>query len=225
VPKVQLRSLPAQAAAQLEERIAAGEWGLGARLPGETALAAELGVARSTVREALRLLAARGLVESRQGAGSFVRRTEPDPDWALAVRRAAVDEVLEVRRAIEVQAAGLAALRRGPDVLARLRAALGLRAASASGGTDREYVEADLAVHGAIVRAAGNALLASLFEQLAPRVREAMLELLALGAGDPAHRSDQREHEELVDAIAAADAERAIALATAHFAAIARRER
>jgi DNA-binding FadR family transcriptional regulator len=225
VARLQLRSLPAQAAEQLEARIASGEWAVGARLPGETLLAAELGVARSTVREALRVLAAGGLVESRQGAGSFVLRRERSADWALAVLRADVEEVLEVRRAIEVQAAGLAALRRRPEDLARMRSALEARAAAAAGGTDDAYVDADLAVHRAIVRAGGNALLASLFEQIEPRVRTAMTGMLALGAGDAAYRADQHEHEALVAAIAAADADAATALAAAHFAAIGRRER
>lgn len=225
VARLQLRSLPAQAAEQLEARIGAGEWAVGARLPGETVLARELGVARSTIREALRLLAAGGLVESRQGAGSFVLRTDRDRDWAYAVRRARVDEVLEVRRALEVQAAGLAALRRRDDDLAGLRAALDAREAAAVAGADDAYVDADLGLHRAIVRAAGNELLATLFAQIEPRVRAAMIEMLELGAGDPAYRADQREHEELVEAIASADADRASALAAAHFAAIDRRER
>ncbi|WP_350349415.1 FCD domain-containing protein [Agromyces sp. G08B096] len=223
--RLALRSLPVQAAEQLEARIVAGEWPVGSRLPGETALAAELGVARSTVREALRMLVVRGLVESRQGAGSFVLREHADPDWALAVRRARVEEVLEVREAIEVQAARLAARRRDDDDLARLRDALEARAAAVVDGDDTAYVDADLAVHHGIVLAAHNDLLAALFDEVRPRLRSVMLEMLALGSADPAYRADQAEHEELVAAIAHRRDEEAAALAEAHFAAIRRRQR
>ena len=101
-----------QAAARLREQIAAGEWPVGSRLPGETTLAASLGVGRSTVREALRALAGQGLVRPRQGAGVFVTATEPAADLGTRLRRAAVADVYEVRMMVETQAARLAAARR-----------------------------------------------------------------------------------------------------------------
>lgn len=69
-----------QAAARLREQITGGAWPVGTRLPGETTLAKELGVGRSTVREALRALAGAGLVRPRQGSGVFVIATEPAED-------------------------------------------------------------------------------------------------------------------------------------------------
>ncbi|MFV2215583.1 FadR/GntR family transcriptional regulator, partial [Actinomadura sp. LOL_016] len=101
-----------QAAQRLREQIADGTWPVGARLPGETTLAKELGVGRSTVREALRALAGAGLVQARQGAGVFVLATEPGEDWRTRLRRASVADVYEIRELIEGRAAELPARRR-----------------------------------------------------------------------------------------------------------------
>ncbi|NUR24906.1 MAG: GntR family transcriptional regulator, partial [Catenulispora sp.] len=72
---IQPSPLVEQAAAQLREQIVGGAWPVGTRLPGETTLAASLGVGRSTVREAIRALAGEGLLQPRQGAGVFVLAT------------------------------------------------------------------------------------------------------------------------------------------------------
>lgn len=61
-----------QAAAVLLQRIRSGEWSLGQKLPGESALATQLNVGRSTVREAIRQLAGQGVLDSRQGAGVYL---------------------------------------------------------------------------------------------------------------------------------------------------------
>ncbi|WP_157662040.1 FadR/GntR family transcriptional regulator, partial [Prescottella equi] len=100
-----------QAADQLRRRLQAGEWEVGTKLPGETTLAAELGVGRSTIREALRMLAGQGLLRPRQGAGVFVERVEPETDgWEAVLQREAVVAVVEARAAIEIEAARLAAV-------------------------------------------------------------------------------------------------------------------
>ncbi|MBX9921568.1 MAG: GntR family transcriptional regulator, partial [Mycolicibacterium frederiksbergense] len=79
--QVQRHPLAAQAAELLLTRIRDGEWPLGHRIPGETTLAAQLGVGRSTLREAIRELAGRGVLESRQGAGVFVTAVDATEDW------------------------------------------------------------------------------------------------------------------------------------------------
>lgn len=70
-PIVERRLLTDQAAELLRARIVSGEWEVGAKLPGETTLAAQLGIGRSTIREAVRTLAGLGMLESRQGAGVY----------------------------------------------------------------------------------------------------------------------------------------------------------
>ena len=83
-----------QAADALLARIRAGEWTLGERLPGETTLAPQLGVGRSTVREAIRQLAGRGVLQSRQGAGVFVTALDVPEDWDAVLRRAGIVSVI-----------------------------------------------------------------------------------------------------------------------------------
>ncbi|MCF1596194.1 FadR/GntR family transcriptional regulator [Streptomyces muensis] len=198
-----------QAAERLREQITDGHWPVGTKLPGETTLARELGVGRSTVREALRALAGAGLVQPRQGAGVFVIATEPAEDWPARLRRAAVSDVYEVRMAVEVQAARLAAHRRTPEDITALEAALeGRRAASA--GDDVTFVDADIALHAAVVAAAHNPVLTDLFGEFIPVLRDGLIELLTLTAlrtHDPNTADDA--HAALVRAVAEGDAERA----------------
>ncbi|WP_416968642.1 FadR/GntR family transcriptional regulator [Streptomyces sp. 4F14] len=195
-----------QATERLRAQIVAGEWAVGARLPGETTLAAELGVGRSTVREALRGLAGEGFVRARQGAGVFVVSAEPvGEEWPARLRKAAVRDVYEVRMAVETHAARLAAERRTEADLTAIEAALaGRRAAAAEG--DRALVEADIAFHAAVVGAAHNPVLAGLFADFVPVLREGLVELLALTRmreGDPGARDGA--HEALVRAVREGD--------------------
>lgn len=198
-----------QAAQRLRDQITDGSWPVGTRLPGETTLARELGVGRSTVREALRALAGAGLVQARQGAGVFVTATEPAEDWPARLRRAAVSDVYEVRMAVEVHAARLAAHRRTPEDVTAIGLALqGRRNASAA--DDTAFVDADVAFHAAVVAAAHNPVLADLFAQFTPVLREGLTDLLALTglrAHDPS--TGDEAHETLARAIADGDAERA----------------
>ncbi|WP_374190322.1 GntR family transcriptional regulator [Streptomyces sp. NE5-10] len=95
----------------------------------QTAPAKTLGFGCSTVREALRALAGAGLLRGRQGSGVFVAATEPAEDLPR-VRRAAVTHVHEVRRFVGVEAARLAARRRGEDDLTAFATALACRSAA-----------------------------------------------------------------------------------------------
>ncbi|WP_261567878.1 FadR/GntR family transcriptional regulator [Frankia gtarii] len=199
-----------QATHRLRAQIAGGEWPVGTRLPGETTLAATLGVGRSTVREALRALAGAGLVQSRQGAGVFVIAAESPQDWRDTLRRAAVGDVYEVRMLVEVQAVRLAASRRTDADVAALRAALAGRRTAAAGGDDVDFVDADVALHVAVVAAAHNPVLDGLFAEFVPVLRRGLVELvdlLGLRAADPNH--GDAAHAALVDAVAAGDGERA----------------
>ncbi|MFD8217991.1 FadR/GntR family transcriptional regulator [Streptomyces sp. NPDC059697] len=206
---VRPRPLVEQAAERLRARIADGGWSVGARLPGETTLAAELGVGRSTVREALRALAGAGLVRPRQGSGVFVIATEPVEDWPTRLRRAAVTDVYEVRILVEVQAARLAAARRTPEDVTALDTALaGRRAASA--GDDAAFVDADIALHAAVVAAAHNPVLADLFREFVPALREGLIEMLDLvGMREHDPNTGDDAHAALVRAVADGDAETA----------------
>ncbi|MFE9557780.1 FadR/GntR family transcriptional regulator [Streptomyces sp. NPDC006703] len=198
-----------QATERLREQIVRGEWSVGTKLPGENSLAQTLGVGRSTVREALRALAGAGLVQARQGAGVFVIATKPQEDWSTRLRRAAVTDVYEVRMLVEVEAAQMAAHRRTDDDLVALNEALAKRRDAAEAG-DAEFVDADIALHAAVVDAAHNPVLTGLFAEFVPVLRQGLIdlvELLDLRSGDPNHGDDG--HALLVAAIARSDADSA----------------
>jgi DNA-binding FadR family transcriptional regulator len=204
-----------QAADLLRARIASGEWEVGAKLPGETTLAAELGVGRSTVREAVRMLAGLGMVESRQGAGVFLRRSSPRQDWDRVLRTEEIRHVVEVRHSVEIEAARLAASRRDESDVAALRRALDARSA-ASGASAAAFVDADIALHRAVVVAAHNPVLTELYETFVPRLREAMLDLTAALDLSADNEPDADAHRLLVEAVADGDAEEAVRVSTDH---------
>lgn len=198
-----------QAAERLRAQIADGAWPLGTRLPGETTLAKDLGVGRSTVREALRALTGQGMLRPKQGAGVFVTALRPVEDWPTRLRRAAVADVYEVRTLLEIQAARLAAERRTDEDVAAMRAALDARRAAA-GGPGGAFVDADIALHATVVAAARNPVLTDLFAEFAPALREALVDLLALVDVQQAEQDHgDAAHADLVEAVAAGDAEAA----------------
>lgn len=215
--QVQRHPLAAQAAEVLLSRIRAGEWQLGHRLPGETTLAAQLGVGRSTLREAIRELAGKGVLESRQGAGVFVTALDVAEDWDTVLRRSDIVTVLEARIAIEAEGAALAARRRTPaDLRAMLRA---LAARAESGDSVEGLVDADTAFHRTVVAAAHNDILLELFNAFVPRSRHAMIDMLRIRPlRDPA--TDHDAHEHLYDAIRARDPEAAATASRVHLTAL-----
>ncbi|WP_300679502.1 FCD domain-containing protein [Nocardioides sp.] len=216
---VRREPLADQAADLLLARIRAGEWALGAKLPGETTLAPQLGVGRSTVREAIRQLAGKGVLASRQGAGVFLTALDVPEDWTRTVRVAEIRSVLEARIAIEVEATGLAAGRRtAADLRALARA---LRERDAQRARIEDLVDADLAFHRAIVVAAQNPLLVELFDGFTPRSRQAMIEMLRRN-GSHGDDADHDVHRGLQEAITAQDEAAARALARDHLTALAR---
>ena len=214
---VQRESLSEQAARLLLDRIQAGEWEVGQKLPGETTLAPQLGVGRSTMREAIRQLAGRGILTTRQGSGVFVHAVVPVDDWDSFVIRATIASILEARIAIECEAAALAAERCTGDDLVAIRTALARRGREVV--TIDARVDADMAFHRSIVTASQNELLIELFDTFAARSREAMVQMLEL-SGEPATEADQLVHAEIVEAVEARDAAVARDLSRSHLEAL-----
>jgi len=216
----QIRRAPLadQAAELLLERIRAGEWTLGAKLPGETTLAPQLGVGRSTIREAIRQLAGRGVLASRQGAGVYVTALDAPEDWDAVLRRADIVTVIEARVAIETEAVALAARRRTPADLRAVRRALAERGVHRA--EIESHVDADLAFHRSIVVAAHNVVLTELFDGFTPRLRQAMVEMLRIRRGFGSE-ADHDVHVALAEAIAARDHVEAASLSRAHLVSLA----
>jgi GntR family transcriptional regulator, transcriptional repressor for pyruvate dehydrogenase complex len=187
----------------------------GDRLPVEKDLAATLKVSRGSLREGVRALSVLGVLDTRQGAGTYV--TSLDPSVLLAPMGFMVElqnagsarSFHAVRRLLETEAAGLAALNMDPAQLAAARKALD----EAAGELARSEVdhgrlmEADIAFHRVIAVAAGNPVLAALIESLASRTVRGRLwrGLTEEGADQRTHA----EHEAILTALAAGDPDRA----------------
>ncbi|MEO8987215.1 MAG: FadR/GntR family transcriptional regulator [Rhodanobacter sp.] len=164
-----VRSLHNQVIHELGRQIVSGELKPGDGLPREELLAERMNVSRTALREAMKVLSAKGLIQSRQKTGAHVRETiywnQLDAD-VLAWRCASmptddfVEKLVEMREIIEPAAGAAAARRRTPEQLARIEAAYAAMAAA----TDlEEWTEADLAFHEAMLHCTNNELLVSLF--------------------------------------------------------------
>lgn len=143
----------------LKERIVSGDFGAGAKLPREKDLVEIYGVSRTVVREALALLRAEGVIEIRHGVGAFVRAI-PMPDQETGFlpddlrKRSDILELFELRKGVEIEAAGLAALRRSPAQEARIHEAFEAFCEALQEGADTS--ERDLDLHRAITEATNN---------------------------------------------------------------------
>ncbi|WP_329280873.1 FadR/GntR family transcriptional regulator [Streptomyces sp. NBC_00691] len=186
---------------QLRTQLADGEWAVGDRVPTEHELAQQLGVGRNTVREAVRVLVHAGLLESRQGNGTFVRSTADPAAVLRGVRHAGAADVLELRVALEAEAARLAAARRDTHDLLRLRAALTTLREEGDRNAD-----ADLAFHLAVVGATHNTAFVEVYRFFSAQVHEVLVEALGDREMPPV---DIDAHEALVTAIEAGDPEAA----------------
>lgn len=210
---VRRESLAEQAAELLMARIRNGEWEVGGKLPGETTLAPQLGVGRSTAREAIRILAGRRILSTRQGAGVFVTAIDISEGWDVVLERADIVAVIEARTAIEVEGSALAAERHVPADLAALRQALDERERHRD--DVEEHVRTDMDFHRGIIVAAHSPVLLELFDAFAARSRQAMTDMLRL-RGHHGDVADQDAHERICEAIAQRDVEVAAGLTRAH---------
>ncbi|MER0479081.1 FadR/GntR family transcriptional regulator [Streptomyces sp. Edi2] len=206
-------ALADQVIAQLRAQITSGEWPVGSRIPTEPALVEQLGVARNTVREAVRALAHNGLLDIRQGSGTYVVATS-ELAGVMNRRFAAAEpgHVAELRSALEASAARLAAERRTAQDLRQIDALLERRERAWESGGAAAFVEADATLHMAIVAASHNEVLAEIYADLGGVLRD----FLRADVGEELRPEAHMDHARLVEAIRAGDGDRAAAEAGAH---------
>lgn len=206
-------NLTESAATSLRSEIAAGRWPVGERIPNEATLVEMLGVSRGTVREAVRALVSQGLLETRQGSGTYVLATA-DPAAALdRVRQTCLRDQWEARALLDVEAARLAALRHTPADIATLRRLLLERSTVADGGREA-FIRRDLAFHRAVVGASGNQAMVEIYDFFTAAITDVIGSTLQ---GDLPEPSDQA-HAEIVEAVASGDPDRAAASVRAFMA-------
>jgi DNA-binding FadR family transcriptional regulator len=186
---------------QLKEQITSGLWQMNGKIPTETVLAEQLGVGRNTVREAVRALTHAGLLECRQGDGTYVRATsELSGAMLRRLRQAEQLEILEVRRALEVESARLAATRRTDEDIVRIEAALAERDRAWELDDPDAFVEADLAFHMSVAHATHNLVLIDLYEDFSAALRASIT-----AAGTSLNKS-YIPHDAIARAISSGDA-------------------
>ncbi|WP_427008616.1 FadR/GntR family transcriptional regulator [Pseudarthrobacter sp. H2] len=203
------RTLVEEATDQLLAQIKDGTWQIGDRLPTATKLADDLGVSRSPIREATQALVHAGLLEARQGDGTYVIAVN-EASGAIARRgqQAEASEVIDVRRGLDVAAARAAALARTDEDLAELDGILARRRRAAELTTEGEFVLLDIEFHLGVAKAAHNSILQDLYQGLLGAIRKSMVVGTYLGPDHLAH-----DHEDLLDAIRGRDQGLASALA------------
>lgn len=208
VQPIQRRSLVDTVVDRLQSEIVSGTWEVGSRIPTEAELVATLGVSRPSVREGVRALVQLGLLETRQGDGTYVIASDPTE---VALRRALHNadpgEVFAVRRALDALAATEAADNRDEAVLALLETALSRRQDAARRGDREAFTDHDVAFHLYVVQASGNALLNGIYSSFVASLRNAVtrgIEGSMALAETPADR-----HDALLQAIRASDAQAA----------------
>ncbi len=217
--------LPTLVASSISREIAHGRLGPGDQLPTEQALAATFGVSRNVVREAIARLRLEGLVRSRQGSGVFVSEQPAHPvlmlDGTPTPAREAYRGLFELRHLLEVKGAALAAERRGVRDVQALRRALAAMSGAPYGS--RAWLQGDLDFHGAIAEATRNAYLAQVVALVSERVRESILAAGGRRGSDDMARATIGEHEQILMAIEAADADAAAQAMRLHLAGAAER--
>ena len=199
----------------LRKQIEAGDYAPGDRLPTEPVLVERFGFSRTVIREAIAALRADGLVESRHGVGVFVlgprRRETLPPLFAEASEKISdIIEELELRLGIEVEAAGLAALRSSPAQEAAIQAQL--EQFEEQMAESRSTDEADFAFHMAIAAATNNERFKAFLEHVGRRIIPRVKLRNAMGGVDPLPNRDREllaEHAAVAEAIWAHDPERA----------------
>lgn len=203
------RTVADQVAEQLRYLINSGEFKPGDKIPGERELAMRMGVGRPAVREALRELKAHGLLVSGRGARGTVVAGLPGPQLSVPIAQTLgsgaerIVELMEVRSAVEIEAAGLAARRATIEDLHRLSDIVG-----APG--ERITPEADVAFHAAIAEATHNPLFESVIREPVDLLHDHMAAILSAYYAEPGGATAlQQQHDAIRKAIRSGNEEKA----------------
>ena len=202
---------------QIEGSILAGELKAGDQLPAERELAQRFGVSRTAVREAVKALREKGLVEAYSGRGTFITNGTSQAfrqSLDLMIKIGQPDgctHLAEVRLILEPEIAALAATRVEPQHLAAMREAIAVMDGSRQ--DPDAYIEADLDFHLALAEAAANPLILSLLDSIVGLLREQRLRIFNVDGGP---ERGQFHHKRILEAIEARDAEKAREAMRAH---------
>lgn len=204
---IKRNSLADEVAQRLQEQISLGTYKPGEKLPTEPALMQAYGVGRSSIREAVRILANSGVLRVQQGLGTFVEAStgieEPFPQ---RIKRAAVNDIDEVRQLLEMKIAQKAAQNRTAEDIEKMETYLKKRKETAATDDTAGAIDADISFHVAIAEASGNGILTDLYKTVAHHLKN---HFIAKFKNAESFRETQHLHKNLLNSIIAKDAQKA----------------
>jgi len=220
---VQYERLCEQVARQIQNLILEGRWPEGYQLPPERELAEKFGVSRTVIREAIKVLSARGLVEVIPGRGTFVTSLDMKAvslymSLLVKARSASLLQFHEIRSALEVAAAGAAAERATPDELIQLREIVEQIDRCLAADAKEEFIQADVHFHAMLADASHNPLFQAVLDPIMGTLAD-MRRITYHIAGSPQH--GQIFHRRILECIERADAEGAREAMRQHMAFVA----
>ncbi|NOV00858.1 FadR/GntR family transcriptional regulator [Paenibacillus planticolens] len=184
---------------QLQKKISEGEIKPGDKIPTEPELMQQFAVGRSTIREAVRVLVHAGLLEKKQGFGTFLKaQSAMQEPLDHRLRRAEILEVYEVRKMLELEISRLAAERRDENDLEQMRSALNQRFEALENGDTGTYLSFDVKFHLAIAIASKNSIVIDLYRSFTSALLEASHKLVSV---ETVHDPHHLYHENMYQAI------------------------
>lgn len=199
-------------------RLTKGHLEVGQKLPGERQLAEELGVGRSTIREVLKSLALLGLLDVRQGDGTYLSANTSDVlpqvvEWSLLLGGRSIRSLTEARFHLEVILAGMTAERRSDAELEMLNDVFARMSSAVIGADHDAYAEADADFHVAIANASGNEILASVLQSIRALLRSWTEQVTS---GPVTLEQSLALHQPILDAICKRDSDAASSAMKTH---------
>lgn len=171
-------SLAEVVANQLSSHIQSGHYAVNQKLPTEPELMKQFGVGRSTIREAVRMLANSGLLRVQQGVGTFIKEySSGNETLNQRLKRAKSKDIDEIRQMIEVKIAQKAALNRSEAHLDIIEGFLKQRFEASHAGLLEECITADINFHVSIARASGNEILADMYQAFSSHLKSWFLQV------------------------------------------------
>ncbi|WP_415325294.1 FadR/GntR family transcriptional regulator [Chryseobacterium sp. MMS23-Vi53] len=162
--QIQRKTLAQEVAERLAEGIVNNEFAVGEKLPTEPELMKLFGVGRSSIREAIKILSIKGVLDVQQGVGTFVVSNTIQESLESQMDKAQIEDVQEVRSLLDAKIAAKAAINRSEEQLKNIKMYLDQRNKFAEENKDLECYQADINFHIAIAEACGNTLLKEIFK-------------------------------------------------------------
>ena len=208
IKKTNRLTLVEQIAIQMEDLIEAGQWEVGSKLPAEPELMEKFDVSRNTLREAIRALVHAGLLETRQGIGTTVKSSSTlGIALERKIQKSDLMETLEVRLALEKEAAQLAAERRTTEDLYKIEECLKKCKEAAKDKDPNHFIDMDINFHKSVVRATHNQMFIELYDHITDSLQNSVHEIMRARN----QLEDEYEvHTDLYEAIRLEDGQTAI---------------